>query len=166
VGQAGKNACPTGAVSGDKTIMSQAFASRLRWFAGVAAALLLFGCGGGGKGGVKVEGKIVKNGQAVKVEEGMTLSLGFAGTDAKGGAAVFPAAVSSDGTFVAEHVLPGKYKIRVGLGGGSNDPKGLAKLKELNKPFEAASESLEYDVTGDSGQRITVDVGTGKAAKQ
>ena len=145
--------------------MSQPSALRLRGFAGFVAALLLFGCGGGGKG-VRIEGKLVKNGQPVKVPEGMTVTLAFAGTDPKGGAAVYPAAVSSDGSFVADNVPPGKYQLRVGLSGGSNDPKGLARLEELNRDYKEASKYLDYEVPNESSLRITVDIGNFKVSKQ
>jgi hypothetical protein len=120
-------------------------------------ALALFGCADGKK--VNVEGQIVKNGQALSLGEGETLNLTFTGAENK----QYPATVRNDGTFVARHLPPGKYHLAVRLDTGANDPAGLKKSAQANKEFESANAKLEYEVTDDSGQQITIDAGKGTA---
>jgi len=118
-----------------------------------------------------VEGKVVRDGTPVKSQQDQPLNLSFNGTDAKGAAVVFPAAVDSDGNFSVKGtdgkgIPPGKYKLAVAVSGGGSDPAGIAKMAALNKDFAAANAKLEYEVTADSPQKIQVDVGKGTVTKQ
>jgi hypothetical protein len=135
-------------------------------FWGVACVLLfLVGCNRGTPT-VKLEGKIVKDGTAISLGQGESLTLSFGGTDAAGKPADVGAAVEPDGTFVVSKIPVGKYKLKVGIASSSNDPAGLAQMAKLNKEFEAANAKLEYDVTSDSNQQLTVDAGKGTVTKR
>jgi hypothetical protein len=142
--------------------MSLVFWRHLPRLLAVGALLLLSGCGGT----AKVEGKILNNGAAVTIREGEFLNVSFHGTNAKGAPTVVPADVKPDGTFVADKVPPGKYKVVIAAGAATNDDAGLARTVELNKPFEAAKGKLECEITGGGTQRLTVDVGKGTVDKQ
>ena len=131
---------------------------RQRVLLAASAALLLVGCGG--SKGVKIEGKIVRNGAPLKVEGNDILGLSFDGPESK----VFPATVNKDGTFVANGVAPGHYKIRLTLAPGGNDAASLAKARDISKQFDAVNNKLEYEV-GSGDQTITVDVEKGTVTK-
>jgi hypothetical protein len=129
----------------------------------MGAALLLSGCG---PKRVKIEGKVVREGQPLKVGQGEKLNLSLTGTDDKGSPAGFVATLNGDGGFVLDNIPTGKYQLRLNIIGGGSDPADLAKFNEINKQFEAANAKLEYEVTADSTQTITVDVGKVTVTKQ
>ncbi len=128
--------------------------------------LLLSGCGGGSGKKVNLEGKIVKDGQPYKPSAGESLSIAFKGTDADGKPSTFGGAITPEGTFVANNIPPGKYKVQINLTSGGTTPAELAKSEKLNKQFEAVNSKLEYEVTSDATQKLDVDVGKGTVAKQ
>jgi hypothetical protein len=133
----------------------------------LAACVALVGCGGGNKG-AKIDGKLTKNGQAWKPEEGQTLSLSLASASD-----VYPASVNAaDGTFVipiagGKLVPPGKYQVKASLSSSSagNDAASLAKLSTLNKQVEGLGKA-EVEVTDAPTQVITVDIATGSVTRQ
>jgi hypothetical protein len=148
--------------------MKQVFRYRPLAFTLACAALLVSGCGGGDKG-VKVEGRIVRDGQPLATAEGETLNLSFAGKNAKGEDAVYPAKVNSDGSFVVEGaggkgIPPGSYKVRINLGGGGSDPASLAKLEKTNQQV-ARIDNKECQVTSEPNQKLTIDVAKGTIGK-
>jgi hypothetical protein len=134
---------------------------RLLFLALACAALPLLGCGG--SKAVKVDGKIVKNGAPFTASGNDILGLAFQGEGAE--AKSFPATVKQDGTFVANGVAPGHYKLRVSLTSGANDAASLAKSKELNRQFDAVNNKLDYEVSG-GDQSITIDIEKGTVTKQ
>lgn len=79
--------------------------------AGVAA-LALVGCGGGGKTGSKVEGKVVKGGAPFAIGDSETLTITLTSDDGK----KFSTSPGADGTFSVQDpaggpIPPGKYKV-------------------------------------------------------
>jgi hypothetical protein len=140
--------------------MNTASCLRLSTIVAICALLLLSGC----SSNVRVQGKVLNNGSPVVVDSGDTLNVGLRGTNSKGGAVVVPAKANNDGTFVAESVPPGKYQLVIGIASGANDPAGLARNAELNKPFEVSRGRLECEISGP--QNLTIDVGTGVITKQ
>ncbi len=132
-------------------------------------ALLLCGCGGGSKG-VKVEGKLLKDGQPFKAQQGELLSLSFRGKDAKGSDVICPAKVASDGTFTVagpkggDRVPPGNYKINLSVTLQGTDGASLAKAATINEQFSLI-QGKEYEVTAEPTQTVTIDVGKGTLSK-
>jgi hypothetical protein len=170
IGSGGPRVAPATAFSAlsfyrDQDTMSQASVLRSPWIAAAGIVFLLCGCGGGGKG-VKVEGKLVKDGQPLTAGKDEMLNLSFTGKNAQGADAVFGAIVQSDGTFVVNDVPPGKFKLHVSISGGGSEPASLKKMEGVNKEFEAGNAKLEYEVTAEAVQHITVDAKKGTAVKQ
>jgi hypothetical protein len=131
-------------------------------------AFFLSGCGGGDKG-VKVEGRIVRDGQPFAAAQGETVNLSFAGKNAKGEEAVYPAKVNADGSFVVDGpggkgIPPGSYKLRLNVGSEGSDPASLAKLEKTNQQF-ARIDNKECQVTSESNQKLTIDVTKGTIGK-
>jgi hypothetical protein len=131
--------------------------------------LLFLGCGPAG--GVKLQGKIVKDGQPYAAPSGETLTLSLNGKDAEGKAAIYPAAVnSSDGTFDLKGtngagVPPGTYQINLSTSTASTDPAALNKMDELKQKFAAVNGKDCVIAAGDAGKTITIDIGKGTVTK-
>ncbi len=134
----------------------------------VCAAPFVPGCGG--DKGVKVEGQIVRDGNPYAAAEGETVNLSFAGKNAKGEDAIYPATVNAGaGSFVVngpegKGIPPGKYKITINLSSGGSDPASLAKLEKVNAQF-ARINGKECDITSEPVQKITIDIGKGTVGK-
>jgi len=147
--------------------MSQSLGSRRHWFVLVCGAFLCAGCG---TKGVKVEGKIVKDGQAYTVPQGESLSLSFNGKGPNGEDRTYPATVTgSDGTFVAngvegKGVPPGKYQVQLNRTVTGSDPASLAKMATINREFTHIN-GKEVEFTTEPVQKITIDIAKGTISK-
>ena len=131
--------------------------------------LALAGCSG--KKGATVKGTLVPP-PNVQLAGSDVVQMLFAAQDPGGqnSPVSFPSGPQS---FVAngpvrEGVLPGKYKITVAIQsyGVAPDPKHAAALAALSARYDDAHTKLMYEVTRDSVQTITVDLGQGTVTRQ
>ena len=147
--------------------MSQSLGLRRHWFVLVCGAFLCAGCG---SNGVKVEGKLVKDGQPYTVAQGESLALSFNGKGPQGEDQIYPATVNgSDGTFVASGVEgkgipPGKYQLQVNRTLMGSDPASVAKMAVINRELKAIN-GKEVELTNDPVQKLTIDVAKGTVSK-
>jgi len=131
-------------------------------------ALLVLGCGGG-TGGVRVEGKLMRGPVAFTASEGQVLHLAFVGKTAKGDEVSYPAEVNpADGTFVVNKVgggiPPGKYRIKISVSVSGTDPASLTKQTEMNQQF-AGFATQECEVTSDGDQKFELETTSGAIKK-
>jgi hypothetical protein len=130
-------------------------------------AFLFLGCGG--PKGVRLQGKLVKDGMAYTPPQGATLSLSFTGA-AQGAVDTYAATVNpADGTFVVNGVKnagipPGKYKVMMNLAPESTDPAALAKMAGANALFTSIN-GKECEISEDAGKPLTIDISTGRASQ-
>jgi hypothetical protein len=132
----------------------------------VAAAVLLMavtGCSGDKT--KTVSGKITLPANA-KLIETDTIELLFASTEAGGKS--YPANVSSKDLSFTAKVPPGKYRVQVAVKtypGEKESQKRSQEFEALNTGFGSGT-PLNYEVTGDATQKITVDLGKKSVAKE
>jgi hypothetical protein len=131
----------------------------------LVAVLVLSGCGGGGTL-VKVEGQLVRTGAPYQAASGEVVKLSFKGKKSSGEDTVYAMNVTPDGKFttVGTGLPPGKYAIHLNLTGGGTDPASLERMKQSGLQFQAIN-GKEYEVTTDSLQKITIDIGNGSITK-
>jgi hypothetical protein len=134
----------------------------------VSAAIILPGCAG--KGGVKIEGKLTKDGGSVQVKQGEILHLSLHSKVAGGVPAIYPAKLNpADGSFVVEGpdgkgIPPGTYKVVLNVTSGATDPAGLARMSKIGQQFKAIN-GKEFEVGSEAGQNVTIDVTKGTITK-
>jgi hypothetical protein len=135
----------------------------------VSAAIILPGCAAG-KAGVKIEGKLTKDGKSMQVKQGENLHLSLQSKVASGEPAIYPAKINpADGSFVVEGldgkgIPPGTYKVSLSLTSGATDPAGLARMKKLGQQFKAIN-GKEFEVGSEAGQMVTIDITKGTITK-
>jgi hypothetical protein len=133
------------------------------------AALLLGGCDTS-PSGVKVAGKLVKNGQPYTAQQGETLSMSLSGKGFKGEDQSFPAAVNAtDGSFTVngpnkKGIPAGKYAININCTVEGSDPKSLEKAAARSKEFNAIN-GKEVEVTKGGSQNVTIDIAKGTVSQ-
>ena len=138
-------------------------------FIWISAAVVLPGCGAG-KVGVKIEGKLTKDGAAVQLQQGEMLHLSLQSKVSSGESAIYPAKFNpADGSFVVEGpdgkgIPPGTYKVSLSVTSGATDPAGLTKMKKLAQQFKSIN-GKEFDVGSESKQTIAIDVAKGTITK-
>jgi hypothetical protein len=136
------------------------------------AALLAGGCGKGGADikGVKVDGKVVSNGQPLKFLKDEEVKVSFAQEVAKGEKSIGSAADVNpeDGTFTipgpTKHgIPPGKYRVRL-----SSQPYGGGKdrFEPLFDPEDGPPLVLIAEVGPEEGQSFVIDVARRSIKKQ
>lgn len=141
--------------------MNSAFRFR-RLYMAAFAALLFAGCG---PRMVKVEGKLLNNGQPYTPPPGAHLSLSFVGSG-EGGPTIYPATINpGDSSFTAPGpngggVPPGKYKIQLNLAPESTDPASLAKMAAAGNVFTAIN-GKECEVPDSGAKSLTIDIAKG-----
>ncbi len=127
------------------------------------ALLCLAGCT---SRSITVKGKLILPGKT-KLGTNDTVNIVFMpeGEGKKASAGIFNAA---DSTFVAKDVTPGKNRIEVKLTPYMGDPsetKRETAYEALNSKFGGGTSPLQYDVTNDPEQNITVDLDKGTVTK-
>jgi hypothetical protein len=148
--------------------MSQTSGFGCRLFVAGCMALFLAGCGG--VKGVKVEGKLLNNGQAYVPPAGVKVNLSFLSTDPKGGASAHAAVINpGDGSFVVSGpkdagMPPGKYKINLNLTSEATDPASLEKATWANAAL-AQIHGKECDIPAGGKATITIDIGKGTVSQ-
>lgn len=106
------------------------------------------GCGGGG--GVEVDGKVVKGGNAYTLADGESININLQGGDATGSATV-----EKDGTFKAKKSdgkpLPaGSYKVSIthyppaSAAGGGKGGSPQPKTKTANETWDVSSSNKSF----------------------
>ena len=137
--------------------------TRHRLVAATVLALgLLAGCGGAKP--VTVTGKLVLPAK-LKIQETDQISITFYPDDASakdtaGGKSSSGTVNPKDLTFTAS-VLPGKYKIGVGVtpyAGMGDEQKRTEIIEGMLGAFNATDTPLRYEVTSAASQSITIDV--------
>ena len=133
----------------------------------VVAALVVGGCGGGGRG-VKVSGQVLQNGKPIRFLPKEEIMVGFSSTATPAGHQVIAgwAPISpEDGTFTfsgpsGNGIPAGKYSIVVSsqLYQQSHD--------RFDAVFDPKKPPLIVDVVPDAGQPIIIDVGTRTLTKK
>jgi hypothetical protein len=144
--------------------VAQRFLIRLSvWLIFIAA--LTAGCSSGGIKGVMIKGKIVKNGELVKVRSGDTLIIYFVST--QDGRRVRSQAIytPADGTFVCDGpsrqgTPTGKMRIEVYPSTAEFPPNYNDYL--FNNVYKGESTPLEVTVTEDNCEKLVIDLGTKK----
>jgi hypothetical protein len=133
----------------------------------LCAAFLLAGCGGKSSvKGLKVEGKLLLNGQPLKFQPNEEITVSFAPADAGGKAVGGSGAVKpEDGTFTlattaGPGIPAGKYQIRVSsqIYGGDGKDRFADFFEEVGP---LAAEVAEKD-----GQTFIIDLGKKTVTKQ
>jgi hypothetical protein len=138
-----------------------------------AAALCLLALAGCGTKGYTVTGKLALP-QNVKLAPDDSVTILFVSEDPKekgsSSAATFSAA---DSSFVAKGpegkgMSPGKYKLVVQINPYSGKPDSDQRAKQFsgyNSAYDMANTKLNYEVTKDSSQSITIDLTKGTVTK-
>ncbi len=130
------------------------------------AALFFSGCG---SNGVKLEGKLVKDGKPLPAQPDAIMNLSFHALSPEGDVlAVYPAKVNeSDGSFVlygpkGNRLPPGNYRININL-----SPKEMALTAKTNKSNQqfAKINGKEYEITAEPEQVITIEITTGEVTR-
>jgi hypothetical protein len=136
-----------------------------RLLVAACVAVLLAGCGGGR--GIKVEGKVLRDGKPYTPQQGLKLNLSLNGTGSGNQATTYPATVADDGSFVVDGpkgagVPPGKYTINANLTPEGTDPDSLSKAQKASAAL-AAINGKECEVA--AGRPITIDIGKGSVTQ-
>jgi hypothetical protein len=135
----------------------------------LACAALFFGGCGSNNNGVKLEGKVVKDGKPFQPTSDEILNLSFHALSSDGDVtAVYPARLNeSDGSFVlygpkGNRLPPGKYRINMNL--SPKDMPLAAKTNISNRQL-AQIDGKEYEVTSEPEQVITIEITTGTVTR-
>ncbi len=141
------------------------------WILRVATLLVFFpllgtivGCSS--KRAVPISGTLVLP-AGVKVVDNDTINVGFVAQQ-QGDEGSAASASPTDLTFKAKQTVPGKYKVTVSITpypGEKNSEARAAQFEALNKKYAPASTPLNYEVTSDPDQSITIDLGAGTVTK-
>jgi hypothetical protein len=133
------------------------------------ACAALFFCGCSSNNGVKLEGKVLKDGKPFQPTGDEILNLSFHALTPDGDVtAVYPAKVNeSDGSFVlygakGNRIPPGKYRININL--SPKDMSLTAKTNVSNRQLTQIN-GKEYEVTAEPEQFITIEITTGDVTK-
>jgi hypothetical protein len=107
-------------------------------------AILTAGCGGGG--GVPIEGKVTKGGQAYSPAADGDLNIGLTAVD---GGKNFSSKVGEDGSFKIADVPSGKYSVNVTQypkAGGEPSKKGppTSSNKKLDEQWDVSSSNKSF----------------------
>jgi hypothetical protein len=122
---------------------------------------------GCGKSTVKVEGKIISDGQAFQLDPEEKLHVGFEPVGQEETTIYLGSVNDKDLTFVSQDkgIPPGNYRIKLRITLRHMDREnGPEKLRERNRIFDLINQQ-EVTITGDSRQKFTVDVGKGTVSK-
>jgi len=119
---------------------------------------------------VRVEGKLLMDGQPCTVPAGQSLSLALRGTGDKGEEVVYTAQLQTgDGSFTfpgpQEKGIPaGKYVITLNQAPESTDPASLAAMAEVNQRFSAINDR-EIEISDEPDQNLKIDITRGTVTK-
>lgn len=127
-------------------------------------AVIALGCGGGAQQ-KKLTGKVILP-TNVKIVENDAINLTFA-PDSKGTTVV--AEVSSKDLTFSTQIPPGKYRVAVQITpypGEKDSEKRATAFEKFNDTYNSNNTKLNYEVTADSNQSITVDLAQNRVAKE
>lgn len=131
----------------------------------LVAMLFAFGCSGDGPSGVKITGKILRNGSPAASTDAEPFTLSLNGTDAKGKPTSAAATVKPSGEFTldgptGQGVPAGEYAVNI-----EQIPYGprMAEGDRLKGAYKGSASKLKVVVPASGSPTLTVDVGMGTA---
>ena len=136
---------------------------------GLVLLLILAALGCGRVKFVKVEGRIVKDGQTYVLQPDEKLNLAFKSTEQPEIPVYLARIDEKDGSFVVvgpngKGIPPGNYTIRMRLALRHMDIDSQEKLAQLNQQF-AGLEEKQVTITDESNQKFIIDVGKNTISK-
>jgi hypothetical protein len=144
--------------------MQQTLPLRSLLVAACLALLLVTGCS---ERTVTVDGKVVLP-PAIKLAKDDAVSITFL-PEAPGKKAVTANFSTTDSTFVANGLTTGKHKITAKFDpypGLPDSAKRLAAFEGINKKFDQTNSPLNYEVSNEAKQSITIEFDKGTVTKR